>query len=195
MKRFWIVAVMCLAQAGLVEADNRFGIHASYWDNAEADGSEGVGFFLTTSAANEGHLVFDFRATWYQDISDEPGTELEVIPIELGFTAHSNPGGRFDAYIGGGIGWNLMEGTTERALGGKSKFKDDGEFGYYAVLGTELTIGGSSAKLEASRICLFVEGMYRGVDIGSVDSGVLGEDPSNGDLSGGVVQAGIVFHW
>ncbi len=193
-----VIAVFCVA--GAAKADHRWGLVGSYWDTSDADAGEGLGLRFSYHTSPDSHTMFDMRLSQFNDLADGSGVsgvsdvKLEVTPIEVGASIHSAANGPLDIYAGLGLGLYLMEGDFISDLGAKVDISADDEIGYYGLLGMEFTVAGENQGLQTSRVSLFVEAMYRVVDIGRVSSGPITK-PIDGSLDGVGVNFGILFHW
>ena len=114
-------------------------------------------------------------------------TDLEIVPLEVGLAIDIPIADRLQPYIGGGLGWYILEADVAVA-GRRQEINIDDELGFYAVGGLRL---GLNPNLE-----LFGEYQYRNVEttlsndsfsnrIQSVDVG----------LSGSSVNVGLLLRW
>ena len=195
MRRLMFGVCILTMMTSAAFADKRMGLTVGYWDTKDGGAGEALGLLFAAPATDAGGLMIDFRVARYRDLASDPSVTLELVPLELGFSAHTAPHGPLDLYAGLGIGWYLVDGSTSRAVGPDAEFAPTDELGFYGTVGAELGIGGGSERLGATRISLYLEAMYRAVEIDHIDSGFLGGSSPGGDLSGAAVNAGIVFHW
>ncbi|HEV8577738.1 MAG TPA: outer membrane beta-barrel protein [Thermoanaerobaculia bacterium] len=176
MKRqiLWTVAVLALLAGPASAAD--FGLFGSYWDTKDADQALGVGGKVDFAR------FLELRASYFSDLTADTSPEsrdfeLKALPLEAGVNFKFAQSDRVQPYVGGGIGYYLLD--TNRG-------DIDDETGWYGVIGAN--IKGSS------NLGFMVEGIYRGME-----ATVRGDDP--GDITGDVdidfgglgVNAGLLW--
>ena len=170
----WTAAVLALLAGPASAAD--FGLFGSYWDTKDADNAVGVGGKIDFAHH------FELRASYFSDLTADTSPEsrdfeIKAIPLEAGLNFKFAPSDRFTPYVGGGIGYYLLD--TNRG-------DIDDETGWYGVVGAN--IRGSSS------LGFMVEGIYRGME-----ATVRGDDPSditgkvNVDFGGLGVNAGLLW--
>jgi opacity protein-like surface antigen len=172
--------ILCMAAAlallaGPASATD-FGLFGSSWETKDADQGLGLGGKLGVGR------FFELRAAYFSDLTADTSPErrdfeIKAVPLEAGLAFKFAEGERFTPYVGGGVGYYLLD--TNRG-------EIDDETGYYAVLGADFKA--------ASGLGVMVEGIYRGME-----ATVRGDDP--GDIVGDVgvdfgglgVNAGLVW--
>jgi len=176
MKRtiLWATAVLALL-AGPASATD-FGLFGAYWDTKDADNALGVGGKFDFAR------FLELRASYFSDLTADTSPErrdfeIKAIPLEAGLNFKFAQSDRFTPYVGGGIGYYLLD--TNRG-------DIDDETGWYAVVGADFK--------GSSNLGFMVEGIYRGME-----ATVHGDDLNDitGDVDvdfGGLgVNAGLVW--
>ncbi len=172
----WTVAVLALLAGPASAAD--FGLFGAYWDTKDADQALGGGVKVDFAR------IVELRASYFSDLTADTSPEsrdfeIKAVPLEAGLNFKFAQSDRFTPYVGGGIGYYLLD--TNRG-------DIDDETGWYAVVGAD--IKGSSG------LGFMVEGIYRGME-----ATVRDDDPNDitGDVDvdfGGLgVNAGLVWSW
>jgi hypothetical protein len=127
------VVVVCLS---FTPASADFSLYGTWWDTDEADDAAGIG---AGWAGGLGEVIdLEFRATWYEELTDEPledlftgatpiETGLTVIPIELGLRFNFARDSTFwNPWFGVGASYYLLDTDTGNI---------DDEVGYYGSFG------------------------------------------------------------
>ena len=198
------MAILLLAMVVIATsayADNAWGPVASYWDTADGTDGSGLGVFMMLDAGNG--VVVDMRYTWFEDLmegaigTDISDVDLEAVPLEFGISKVAKLGESLELYIGGGLGYYMMDGNVDRRGSREINFDPDDEFGVYALYGFRITVADNMGEnVMASRVSIFGEAIYR---IVSVDEITVAADQSitveNGDLDGFGANLGLMLHW
>jgi len=178
MKKTILWAAVALALLAGPAAATDFGLFGSYWDTKDADNALGVGGKIDFAR------IFEVRASYFSDLTADTSPErrdfeIKALPLEAGLNFKFAQSDRFTPYVGGGIGYYLLD--TNRG-------DIDDETGWYAVVGADIK--------GASGLGFMVEGIYRGME-----ATVRGDDPAditgkvNVDFGGLGVNAGLVWSW
>ena len=184
MKKRLIVAGMVIGlgvAAGRASATD-LGLHGAYWDTDEADQTFGFGAKLRFS-------FVELRATYFDDVTAdaEPESadfEIKAYPLEGGLVIQLLKDSAFRPYIGGGVGYYVLDTNVGEA---------NDEIGYYLV-------GGADIGAPTSRVAFSIEAIYRNIE-GSVRGELfdpdfdIEEDEIDLDLSGIGANAGVVFRF
>ena len=184
MKKLLILAVVALGLGvapGTASAAD-FGLHGAYWDTDEADRTFGFGAKLRFS-------FVELRATYFDDVTAdvEPEAadfEIKAYPLEGGLVIQFLKDSTFRPYIGGGVGYYVLDTNVGDA---------DDEIGYYLV-------GGADIGSPSSRVAFSIEGIYRNIE-GTVRGELfdpdfdIEEDEIDLDLSGIGANVGVVFRF
>lgn len=184
-------AVMLLATVPAAAAG--FSVFGSYWNTSDVEDTFGGGLGLTFPIGGAG-LGLDFRATYYQELSDEPignlfdddegffeEESLEVLPLEAGLRYNFDTDGTFNPWVGAGISYMLLDFTRENV-------EVDDETGFYVVAGSSFG--------DPEGVNFFAEALYR-----STEATVRRDDPDRIrddvaiDLDGLGVNAGVLWRW
>ena len=201
MKTLATLLLAIIVTTASAHADNAWGPVASYWDTADGTDGTGLGVFLALDAGNG--VSVDFRYTWFEDLmegaigTDISDVDLEVTPCEFGISKMTKIGESLELYIGGGLGYYIMDGNVDRRGSREVSFDPDDEFGVYGLCGFRIIVADNMGEhVMARRVTIFGEAMYRMV---SVDEITVAVDQSitveNGDLDGVGANLGIMLHW
>ena len=148
-KRF---AVLCLAAIlaaiAAPAAAGGIGTFITTWDASDVGDDQGVGVLMK----------FDFNETWkfemrasylngFSFVTQNELFDLEVAPLDVGFSYEFRPFGRAIPYAGAGASYYFFNGGNDRL---------ENEFGVYAVGGVDVPLN--------KRIVLFCELMFRQVN-------------------------------
>lgn len=176
-----------------VHADNGWGPYVSYW--APADGEEAFGVGAKFGWEVTPAVLWDFRATWYDDMGDDQNYKLDIIPLEsaLVYQADLTPNTVFS--FGGGAGYYLADGALIDESRVTTSVDPDGTIGFFGLLGIEHLINPSSAIDGATASSLFVEVMYRWVEIDDVNIRGVNITPEDASLNGASANIGFLLHW
>jgi opacity protein-like surface antigen len=176
MKRHILTAAVVLGLAALPAAATEFSVGGAYWDTKDADQALGV-------TSKLGFGLLELRGSYFSDVTadTEPERrdfEISAIPLEAGLKWDFAEEERVNPYVGGGIGYYLLD---------TSRGDIDDEVGWYAVGGVDIaTQAGFGINLEA---------IYRGIEA-TVDN-VGGDndirDDVGLDLDGLGLNAGLVW--
>jgi hypothetical protein len=183
---------LCAAPALATTVD----LYGSHWNTDEADAAFGGG--VTWVPASRGTLGVEFRAAYYEELSNEPlegvfdedpvfEDGLNAIPLEGGLRVHlKDQDSHIRPYLSGGAGYYFLD----------SDFGDvDDEFGWYGAFGSSFG-NGTGAEF-------FAEANYRGVE-GTVEvdpeefsdlDDLEFDDSADIDLSGVGINVGLNWKW
>lgn len=202
MKKIFGLVMGVMVLAGVAFGDNGWGLIAAYWDTKDANDGYGLGLKVSTEVVPD--FMVDFRFTWFEDLgksAPEIGVthyKLEVQPIEIGVSIVKEPSDRLMLFGGGGLGYYMMKGemrTDDRASQRISADPDD-EIGFYLNAGFEFIVSRDVESIQATRATLFLEGMYRFVDVKDIAIGDTLDLPvDNGNLNGLGVNLGFMLRW
>ena len=190
-KALVVIALMLVATSPALASG--FSVFGSYWDTSDVDETFGGGLGLSFPLGEAG-LGLDLRATYYQELSDEPidnlfdddeavfqEESLEVLPLEAGLRWSFNTDGTFNPWVGAGISYMLLDTT-------RSGLEVDDETGFYVTFGSSFG--------DPDGMNFFAEALYR-----STEATVRSDDPDrirdevSIDLDGLGLNAGIVWRW
>lgn len=190
-----LLALAILAPASPALAQG-FEIFGSYWNTTDFDDTFGGGVGLGIPFGEAG-LGLKLRATYYQELTDEPfeglfdddepffeDESLELLPVDVGLSYSFARGETFSPSIAAGASYFFIDTTREG-------IDVDDELGYFVSLGTQ--IGNREG------VNFFVEGLYRSTEAtfqrqrrrNNVD---LVEEVAL-DLDGFAVNAGLAWRW
>jgi opacity protein-like surface antigen len=197
MKRLILAMTMAALLATTASAENGWGLGAQYWSASDAGDEVGIAGRLSVEMA-EGALL-DFRLSWFNDMTDTIGdydADMEVIPAEIAFILEHMLGDRNAIYGGLGVGYYMTDASVTLPDQRRIDVDTDDEVGYFAVLGGDFTIQSDGKDYGATRTSLFVELMYRVVEVKSVTL-EQGESYTIDDakLDGLVGSLGFLLHW
>jgi hypothetical protein len=197
MKRLILAMTMVAVMATTASAENGWGLGAQYWSAADAGDEVGIAGRVSVEMA-EGALL-DFRLSWFNDMADKLGdyeADLEVIPAEVAFLLERVIGDRNAIYGGLGVGYYMTDATVTLPDNRRVDVDPDDEIGYFAVLGGDFTLSSDGKDYGATRTSLFVELMYRVVEVKSVTL-EQGQSYTIDDvkLDGVVGSIGFLMHW
>lgn len=197
MKQLALAMTMAVLMATAVHAENGWGVGAQYWSTKDASDEVGIAGRVSVEMA-EGALL-DFRLAWFNDIADTLGVyeaDLEVIPAEIAFLLEHMLDERKTIYGGLGVGYYMTDATITLPDRRRANLDPDDEVGYFAVIGGDFTLSSDGKDYGATRTSLFVELMYRVVEVESVTL-ELGESVTIDDakLDGFVGSLGFLLHW
>ena len=199
-KLLWLVAAVVM-MSGIAQADNGWGVYASYWDTKDAGDGPGLGIKFSVEGAP--YFLVDFKYTYYDDLGEsDPGAgitsyNLNVQPVELGMSFVGQPSERMDVFAGGGIGYYMMSADVRTAStpGIKYSVNPDDAIGFYLNGGLELVLAQDIEGWEAKRATLFLEALYRYVSIDEVGGDGLSFPVLDGDLNGLGLNVGFMLRW
>ncbi len=197
MKQLALAITMALLMTTAAHADSAWGLGAQYWSTQDASDEVGIAGRLSVEMA-QGALL-DFRLSWFNDIADSLGdyeADLEVIPAEIAFLLERMIGERNAVYGGLGVGYYMTDATITLPDRRRANVDPDDEIGYFAVIGGDFTLSSDGKDYGATRTSLFVELMYRVVEVKSVTL-EQGESYTIDDakLDGFVGSLGFLLHW
>jgi hypothetical protein len=116
-KLFMLVAVAGLALSAQAE-DNGWGLFGTYWKPSDGDGTAGPGARITAELFPD--ALLDVRVSNFNDLLDDG--DLDVMPIDLGFTLQFPLSKTIGLHAGAGVGYYLADGEGadfhRRAVGG-----------------------------------------------------------------------------
>ncbi|MFP6906391.1 MAG: outer membrane beta-barrel protein [Verrucomicrobiota bacterium] len=192
MQKIGLILTLWLTFSGLCLA-NGLGVHGGYIDTEDLGDSVGIGGKFQIDLP--GGLNIEGRTVMYDDLGkdlaaggEDVRTDLEIWPIEMGLTLDIPVGKRFIPYIGGGIGWHLLE--ADVTVGEVTQHIDlDDEFGFYLVGGFNMELG--------ENIAIYGEYLYRQVE-GSLEddhTSKLVKDAVAVDLGGFSINLGLLLRW
>ena len=169
------------------------GAYITYIDTDDLDESYGIGAKLDINITE--NLLVHARTAFYdtlgQDIPFRASTlsaDLEIVPVEVGVALDLSIADRLVPYIGGGLGWYILE--ADVAIAGRSQeINIDDELGFYLLGGLRLDV--------SQGLAFFGEYQYRAVDTtlegDSFGSRVVG--PVDVGLSGSSINVGLMLRW
>lgn len=192
MQKIGLILTLWLTFSGLCLA-NGLGVHGGYIDTEDLGDSVGIGGKFQIDLP--GGLNIEGRTVMYDDLGkdlavggEDVRTDLEIWPIEMGLAFDIPVGKRFIPYIGGGIGWHLLE--ADVTVGEVTQHIDlDDEFGFYLVGGFNMELG--------ENIAIYGEYLYRQVE-GSLEddhTSKLVKDAVAVDLGGFSINLGLLLRW
>jgi len=179
-----VLLVGAIATLGLLAqpaSATDFGIGGAYWSTKDAKEAYGATAKLRWGIA-------ELRGSYFSDVTADTDPErfdfeISAIPIEAGLAFRFAEGAAFSPYVGGGVGYYLLD-TSEGDI--------DDEVGWYAVA------GGEFGRMP-SGLAFNVEAIYRGIEatVNEDDDGFPDDirDDVHLDLSGIGVNAGIVWRF
>lgn len=177
-----------------------FELFGSYWETSDVDETFGGGIGVGIPFGETG-LGLHARATYYQELTDEPleglfdpdededffaEESLEVLPIDVGLRYEFAPRGAFSPWIGAGGSYFLIDTTREGV-------DVDDETGFHVSLGSRF---GDSEGTN-----FFAEALYRSTEATLIrrerpgDDDIDLEDEVAIDLDGVAINAGIVWRF
>jgi hypothetical protein len=174
-----------------------FEVFGSYWNTSDVEDTFGGGLGLAFPIGAS-PLDLELRATYYQELSDEPvgnlfdddegffeDESLEVLPLEAGLRFNFAQDSAFNPWVGVGASYMLLDSTREG-------IDIDDETGYY------VSLGGRFGDPDGARF--FAEARYRSTEATvrrdrDDDDDVDIDDDVAIDLDGVGVNAGVVFSW
>jgi hypothetical protein len=195
MKKLLLVAVVAICMVSVAQADSGWGPTISYWD--AGDWGDGVGIGVKFSIEVMEGISFDSRLTWYDDLEGEVeslSTSVQATPLEFGICAKL-PTQRIEAYVGGGIGYYFLGGDIYTPAGGKVDADMDDELGYYINIAVEIPLSVDTTQYMVTRTTIFLEALYRIVDVKDI---TIDDDRTyrvTEDLSGYSLQGGVMLRW
>ncbi len=174
-----LITTLTAAQAGA----GGLGIFASYWDPKDADDEIGFGAKLRFRAAPE--FALELRGSYFEFEERDATTRktLEVIPIEGALLYNLGQGQPTQFYVGGGIGYYLLDLEWEGPTGTVRPSIDD-EIGWFVVGGLEVGM--------SPNISLFIEAKYTWLDIDEIGGMETAQDDT---LDGFGANAGLILLW
>lgn len=172
-----------------------FALYGSYWNSSELDDAAGAGVKFSFPVADR--FAIDLRGTFYlpfdkdaladeiDDIGDdkvdrEVFGELEVLPIDAGFSIPLTQGGSIKPSVGAGATYYWMD-TEGGAV--------DDEYGWYGSFALEFAAESSFG--------FFTEALYRAASgtVDDTDDDIDLVDEVEFDLDGFAVNAGVVWRF
>ena len=188
-----MLACVAAASAAVCVADNGWGPAAVYWDSG--DWGDDVSPGLRIALELKPGLLLDLR---YTALSSQYGrvagrrTSVDDDMVEVG-VASVRPMRRCDLYVGGGVGYHMMDAWVEGVRGDAADLYDDA-WGWYGVLGVDAPICDRIPSINAERVTVFAELLYRYVSLEESDTGVrLSGAPDKMDGPGASV--GLLLRW
>ncbi len=181
-----VAVALSMGLVSVATADSEWGIFGSYW--SAADGDDGVGGGVKVGIEMVERVQLDLRYSAVNNLIDTDLADLDVQPLEFGLLYSIPAGENMEPYIGVGGGYYLMDGDVK----GYDADVDD-EFGFYLSAGLEVILSRSKAQYGQTTTKLFLEAMYRFVDVN--DMKVSGSGLDDADLSGLGAQAGLLIGW
>ncbi len=176
---------------------NAWGVMASYWDSADASESFGGGLKFSFGLTEDVQL--ELRGTHFGDFGESAegvDVDLEVTPLEAGMALQRALAGPFELFVGGGLGYYLMDSDVSAPAGVLVGGGAGDELGFYLTTGIEWLTSTSTASYGKTEAVLFAELMYRFVN--ADDIRVEGGDTvrlRSADLDGIGVNAGLMIRW
>jgi len=160
------------------------GIGASFWSTDEADDGSGVGGRLAVDLGE--NLDFDVHVSFLEELFIDPPTtppfDLEMTPIDVGLSWGFDTRSRVTPRVGGGLTYVMIE-----VLGSNVDTEVDDEFGFYALLGVDFSIGPRGA--------IYLEGLYRTTEAELRDFGLTEFDRQTFTATGAAANIGVMFTW
>jgi hypothetical protein len=195
-----VLGVMLFAGAASA-GGNAWGPVVSYWNTDDA--SDAMGFGLVFSFEVAPSMALDLRYSWFDDLSDASSAEIEdldieVEPFEFGLSWVKKVGESSTFHLGGGFGYYMVDGDADVLGGLEVDFNPEDEWGLYAIAGFDIMmVGEFSEGVMASGMTLFLEAIYRAVEIDEASTGLgLGKTQiQDGNLSGLGANIGVRFLW
>lgn len=188
-----VLAGVLVLTAAVGSADNGWGPIASYWDCG--DWGDDVSPGLRIALELRPGVLLDLR---YTALSSQYGrvagrrTSVDDDIVEVGIAA-LRATRRCDLYAGGGIGYHMIDGWVEGVRSDAADLYDDA-WGLYGVLGVDAPICDRIPSINAQRVTVFAEVLYRYVSLEEADTGVrLSGAPDNMDGPGAAV--GLLLRW
>lgn len=200
MKKALGVLLLILVCASPAAMASGFSVFGSYWDTSDVEETFGGGIGLGIPFGETG-LGLHARATYYQELTDEPldnlfdedddedffaEDSLEVLPVDVGLTYEFAPRGAFSPWVGAGASYFLIDTTREGV-------DVDDETGFHVSLGSRF---GASEGTN-----FFAEAIYRSTEATLIrrerpgDDDIDLEDEVAIDLDGIAINAGIVWRF
>ena len=201
MKKSAVLVMGLMVCAGAAFGDGGWGLVASYWDTKDADAGVGLGMKISVEAVPG--FMLDFRYTWFEDLGKaDPDIGvthyiLEVIPLEIGASIQAEPSDKLIIFGGGGLGYYMMEGDmwTDDRPGHRISADPDDELGFYLNGGFEFVVAQNADTLQPARATIFLEAMYRFVNIKAIAIDSLDLPVDNGNLDGLGLNLGFMLRW
>ena len=190
-----LIVLFCLLSLGAapLQADNGWGLFGSYWAPADGESTFGVGAKIGFEILPS--TLWDIRASWYDDLGDG-SYELGVIPVETGLIREFPLGEKTLFSLGAGIGYYQFDATVISESRTRVEVSASNEVGYYGLIGLEQTMSsGDLSKYGAKHASIFIEVVYRIVEIRDVDVAGVSLAPENASLNGAVGTAGFLLRW
>lgn len=177
-----------------VAAAGGLGFYGAYWSPHDGDSGYGLGAHLQMDISST--LALEARGSFFEDLTADlrNGTRiteynLEATPLELGVIIKINVAdAALRPYIGGGLGYYVLDIQTELSNGGSVEVDIDDQLGWYVV-------GGLSIKLSGN-IAFLIEAQYRSLEATAQDDD-LDEvfTEVDYDLTGIGANAGLQIRW
>jgi len=183
MKKLFALIGIAVIFSTSAMADNGLGLYGSYWKPSDGDDAFGPGIGI--SAEMIPGLNLEIRGAYFDNVlKDDNPTELEVIPLDAMLALKGPLADRLDIY--GGIGFTY-------AFLDSNGSADSGELGFLLGGGLNFEVSENEAYYGGTAASLFVEVMYRSLDVDVTAPGATESD--NIDLSGIGVNAGLMIRW
>lgn len=192
MRKTLGIAMILFAWAAMASATD-FKLYGSYWNTTDVDDAVGGGLGFSFPLG-ESPLAISVGATYYQELSDEPVSNLfdddegvfqeeglEVLPVDAGLQINLQQRGPFNLWIEGGVSYFFIDTT-------RSGLDVDDETGWHASIGSRFG-DPDGANFFAEALYRSTEATVRRADVDDVD---VDEDVAI-DLDGFVVNAGILW--
>lgn len=187
MKKLVLIMLGVLVACGTtVEANNGWGLFASYWDPKDGDGAVGPGIKLSIEMVPA--IQMGLRVSYFDDIGkDRRGADvqLQAIPVEADLVLNIPVMETSKLYAGLGLGYYMFDADVKLADGTKPDADAGDKVGYYFIAGAEMGVQEFAA--------LFAEVKYTVVKADDIKVGVDGLD--NGKLDGVGVNLGLMVTW
>lgn len=176
MKKHILIALAVLGLAALPATATEFAVGGAYWDTKDADQALGISSKL-------GFGLVELRGSYFSDVTadTEPERrdfEVSDVVLEAGLKWDFAEDERVNPYVGGGIGYHLLD---------TSRGDANDEVGWYAAGGVDIaTQAGFGINLE---------GIYRGIEatVDNVGDDTDIRDEVDLDLDGFGINAGLVW--
>ncbi len=188
-RRVWIwIAVLAMGMGSTLLADNEWGVFGSYWAPSDGDTALGAGIKVGIEMVERAQL--DLRYSYMSHVIDKDGASLDVQPLEGGLSFSFPVREGLKPYVGLGLGYYLMDGKVKGF-----DTDPDHEVGWFANAGLTWTLSRSGADLGETLTKLFVEAMYRQVEVDNMKLHGTPARLDDADLGGFSFQAGLLIGW
>jgi len=193
MKKLCLVMVLFAMSLVMAQADNGWGIFAAGWK--PADGAYSYGPGLKFQAEMTPGLVLALRGTYFDNVSDESDIDLQVVPLEVGLDFVWHTSSFINMYFGAGGGYYLIDGSYNVPGHVVSNFDPEDSWGYYANTSIEYLFTQNVERLGATHASVFLEALYRGVEVDKASVNNRTYAIEKATLSGFGINAGLMLRW